>query len=876
MSINKKSYSRLLLKALCTTGLSSICLASNAYAQPAEPSAQLDEIIVTATKRSKNLQDAAISVQAITQRTLDEQRITSFDDYIELLSNVTFTGRGPGQNTITIRGAGIQSLDISVAESQGTGPNVALYLDEQPVTAGGRNLDVYLADIERVEVLPGPQGTLYGASSQAGTVRFITNKPRFNEFSGRLEASHAFTNGGNESTALVGTVNVPVIEDRLALRVTVFNDSKGGYIDNVAGTFTPSSANNPSLPPDGGVFFAAGTVFANGTVLATDTTFPVVYEETNNSDLVEDNFNDARYAGFRAGINFAINDDWSLLVQHHRQTLDVDGVFDYDPEVGELQVTRFAPDTLEDQFGTTSWTLNGRLAGLDIVYTGSYLNRNVEQTISYAQYSDAGRFIPGYLCDYNTPGYTGAGGTTAYQFDPTLSGDPGIVECRASNSFIRTTNENERLVNEFRVSGNPTDWSSFLLGVYHEDNEIRHVGDFFYGNAQSAPIDPGQLNGGTGPLTANNPNIRDPRVQFTNDITRPEEQFAIFGEYAFDIGDKFNVALGGRYYWLDVGFQGFSAFAFGNDPVPNLAGLPGITTNPNVTGGRDFEVTIPALGADNPNQTNDFIPRITLTYEPNNDILLFATYSEGFRPSGFNRATASGFGAATGNGTTIFPDFFIPLVFESDTIANYEFGWKTQWMDNRLRINGSIYFTQWNNIQLGAFDPQNISLFGFIDNAGDAEIRGIETDFAFAVTENFLWTGNVSYIDAELVANNPALNFLLVPVGSDLPLTPKLQFSTTGRYEKDAYGGLVHSQLTLKYAGDSFSSLEASEREVQAAYALLDGSVGYSSHDGWQLELFVDNITNAVPELNIQTLDNQRRITTARPRTIGIRVAKSF
>ncbi|MBL4854284.1 MAG: TonB-dependent receptor [Robiginitomaculum sp.] len=868
MSIKKKTCRSLLLKALCTTALSSIFVASNAHAQ-------LDEIIVTATKRTENLQDAAIAVQAISQQTLSEQRITSFDDYIELLSNVTFSGRGPGQNTFNIRGAGIQTLDISVAESQGTGPNVALYLDEQPVTAGGRNLDIYLADIERVEVLPGPQGTLYGASSQAGTIRFITNKPKFNEFSGRLDASYAFTDGGNDSTALVGTVNIPIIEDRLAVRFTAFNDRKGGYIDNVLGTFTPSSANNPSLPSDAGVFFAAGTTLADGTVLAADTTFPVVYEETSNSELVQDNFNEARYSGFRFGVNLAINDDWSLLVQHHRQTLDVDGVFDYDPEVGELQVSRFAPDTLEDKFGTTSWTLTGRLAGLDAVYTGSYLNRDVEQTISYAQYSDAGRFIPGYICEYNTPGYTGAAG--GYGFDPTLSGDPAVIECRGSNNFIRTTNENERLVNEFRVSGNLTDWSSFLLGVYHEDNEIRHVGDFFYSDARGAPIDPGQLNGGTGPLTANNPNVRDPRVQFTNDITRPEEQFAIFGEVAFDIGDKFNIAFGGRYYWLDVGFQGFSAFVFGNDPAPNLAGLPGVTTNPNVTGGRDFEVTIPALGADNPDQTNDFIPRVTLTYEPNDDILLFATYSEGFRPAGFNRATASGFGAATGNGTTIFPDFFIPLVFESDTITNYEFGWKTQLLNNRLRINGSVYFTEWDDIQIGAFDSQNISLFGFIDNAGDAEIRGIETDFAFALTDNFLWSGNASYIKTELVRANPALGFILVPAGSELPLTPNLQFSTTGRYEKDAYGGLAHAQVTLKYAGDSFSSLETSEREVQGAYALLDGSIGYSSDsDGWQVELFVDNITNAVPDLNIQTFDNQRRITTARPRTIGIRVGKDF
>jgi iron complex outermembrane recepter protein len=870
MSLNKKSYSRKLLRILSTTALTSTLAVTGAHAQ-------LDTIVVTARKKEENLQDAAITVQALGQKTLNEQRITSFDDYIELLSNVSFTGRGPGQNTVTIRGAGIQSLDISVAESQGTGPNVALYLDEQPVTAGGRNLDVYLADIARVEVLPGPQGTLYGASSQAGTVRFITNKPEYNEFGGSLQASYATTKGGADSTALVGTLNIPVIEDRLAVRVTAFNDRKGGYIDNVLGSFTPSSAFNPSLPPDGGVTFAAGTTLADGTVLAADTTFPVVYDAVDNADLVRDDFNEARYTGFRAGVKFAINDDWELLVQHHQQTLETDGVFDFDPEVGELQVSRFAPDFLEDTFGSTAWTLTGRVAGLDIVYTGSYLNRDVEQVISYAQYSNAGGFVPGYICEYNTPGYTGAGGDTGYQFDPTLSGDPGVVECRASEHFIRSTNENERLVNEFRVSGNPTDWSSFLLGVYYEDNEIRHVGDFAYGNAESAAIDPGQLNGGAGPLTANDPTVRDPRVQFTNDITRPEEQFAIFGEIAFDLTDRLNLSLGGRYYWLDVGFQGFSAWAYGNDPVPNLAGIPGVTTNPNVTGGRDYEVNIAALGADNPDKSNDFIPRVTLSYEATDNVLLYATYSEGYRPAGYNRATASGFGAARANdGPGGFPDYFIPLIFRSDTITNYEIGWKAQALEGNLRINGSIYFIEWNDMQIGAFDSQNISLFGFIDNAGDAEVKGFETDFAWALTDNFVWSGNFSYIDTELVSINPALAFILTPVGSELPLTPNVQFSTTGRYEQEAYGGLAHAQVSIKYSGDSFSSLETSEREVQGSYAILDASIGYSHEAGWGAEFFVDNLTNERPDLNIQTYDNQRRITTSRPRTIGVRMSYDF
>ena len=146
----------------------------------------IEEVVVTATKRSASMQDVPIAVQAMTENTLEEQNITSFEDYVKYLPSVNAGGRGPGQNEIYIRGAAVDAINISVAESQGSAPNVALYLDEQPVTAGGRNLDVYITDMERIEVLPGPQGTLYGASSQAGTVRLITNKPVIDEFGASL------------------------------------------------------------------------------------------------------------------------------------------------------------------------------------------------------------------------------------------------------------------------------------------------------------------------------------------------------------------------------------------------------------------------------------------------------------------------------------------------------------------------------------------------------------------------------------------------------------------------------------------------------------------------------------------------------------------
>ena len=163
------------------------------------------------------MQDVAISVQAMTGQSLREQNVTSFEDYGMHLPSVNRGGRGPGQNEIYIRGAAVDAINITVAESQGSAPNVAMYLDEQPITAGGRNLDVYVSDMERIEVLPGPQGTLYGASSQAGTVRLITNKPVVGEFQARLGAEYSQTAKGEDSNKVEAMINIPLIDNKLAL-----------------------------------------------------------------------------------------------------------------------------------------------------------------------------------------------------------------------------------------------------------------------------------------------------------------------------------------------------------------------------------------------------------------------------------------------------------------------------------------------------------------------------------------------------------------------------------------------------------------------------------------------------------------------------------
>ncbi|MFT4714684.1 MAG: iron complex outermembrane receptor protein, partial [Candidatus Azotimanducaceae bacterium] len=188
--------------------------------------AAIEEVVVTATKRSESTQDIAVAVSAVGEETLEQLGITNFEDYLLQLPGVTAGGAGPGQNTIYIRGVASTTPNLTTAGVAGLAPNVALYLDEQPLAQPGRNLDVYAADMNRVEVLSGPQGTLFGASSQAGTVRLITNQPDPTDSYARLKLGTSFTQNGEMNNNVEAMVNFPV-NDRLTLRGVVYVDNQG-------------------------------------------------------------------------------------------------------------------------------------------------------------------------------------------------------------------------------------------------------------------------------------------------------------------------------------------------------------------------------------------------------------------------------------------------------------------------------------------------------------------------------------------------------------------------------------------------------------------------------------------------------------------------
>ena len=861
-------------------------------------SAEMEEIVVTATKRSASMQDVPLAVQAMSSRQLEEQNIQEFSDYIQYLPNVNAGGRGPGQSEIYIRGAAVDAINITVAESQGSAPNVALYLDEQPVTAGGRNLDVYISDMERIEVLPGPQGTLYGASSMAGTIRLITNKPVIDEVQASMNGSWSSTKGGEASNSAELMLNLPVIEGKMAVRVALYNDRQGGYIDNVAGTFQADNTVNPTFP-GASVTFPAGTVFANGDIVgAGGLVVPVSKATASNSNLVEDDFNDASYAGFRAGLKYLINDDWNLLVQHAQQSLETEGVFDYDPTIGDLQVNRFADDSLSDEFNQTAWTLEGRVGALDLVYTGAFLDREVVANIDYTGYTNVGGFISGYQCEYLVGGYyTGLTSNNAYNYDPTIGGDTGVVECGTPANAARIENENTRWTHELRIATNWDGRVNMQGGVFFEDFEILHVGDFNYQAPMEAGFSPIDIrtSGTFDNSEANARGLLTDSTQFRNDNTRTEEQTAIFGEITLDVTDSLSVAVGARYYDLDYGFTGYGAWRYGNRPLFVDDNDPTNDIRPALTGGRDYQTNFAEL---QPLNVTDTIMRFTASWQPeNSDTLIFATWSEGYRPPGFNRAAAQkggqynaadqnirDDGTNCGNEVAInsnasgFPGYCLPYVFDSDSLENMELGWKTTLADGALRFNGSIYKIDWKDIQVSQFDSQNISILTIVDNGGDAEIMGIEGDLVWAVSDQLTLYAAASFNDTELVFVDPAFDIVVADAGSMLPLTPETQLSMRARYEWDAGNDLgAHWQLGYKHAGEALNSIVDTADEpntMQDSYGIVDASIGVENYsDGWGVELFVSNLTDERAQLHINRQDFIERVTTNRPRTVGLRVS---
>jgi len=888
-----------------------------AAAEEAAPASGSDDIVVTALRRNQSVQDVPLTIQAFSGNTLSKLNVATFNEFIKYTPNVTFGNNGPGNGAIFMRGLSAGFAGQQSSASISGFPNVALYLDDQSMQFPARNADVYVADIERIEVLEGPQGTLFGGGAQAGVVRYITNKPKLSKFEGAIEGSFGGTAGGAANGAFQAMVNLPLVEDKLAIRAVVYTDHRGGYMDNKFSTFT-------RRPTDLGSYYLAYQGNKNQLTPAQQSRGG----QYDNSALVEDNFNPVDYAGGRVALAWQVAPDWDLLVSQAYQSLNTKGTFaaqtysfDYAPLTG-LSSTLFSPQFSKDEYYNTAWTLNGKIGDFKAVYTGAYLKRNISQQGDYTNYARATYGIF-YQCTGGANYYFNAG-AAPYCYEP--------------NSYWLDKVKNTHETHEVRISTPDTGRIRAIVGGFYESFNI--VDDMNWSYKTIPGCDQGltaaQIKAaGTVclGLVAPNPNAtlsvtgpRGPGVAFGQNITRGFRQYAGFASVDFDILPNLTITGGTRYYHYDNYETGsvYSSFSAACYQAPVC------TTGSNLD----------ALGLKS--TYSGFRSKGTITWKPMDGTLVYATFSQGFRPGAFNRGPsarvqdpklpfigADGKGSVTNVGKGKNFQLLVPAAYRPDNLTNWEIGLKTDLFDRRVTLNLSGYIMQWKDTQVGFFNPAaGFGNTAFGTNGPTYDIKGVEFQIVARPIDGLTIQSSGSYNDSRqanapcFIANNPtASGFgncitdtfagsydangkpLTRPVASPFgnvggitPFSPKFQGNIRARYEWEGAAGMGYFiGAGVNYTGAMFnqpatypSGSVAGNGSVlgpngiivpattvlryrMPGYAIADFQIGFT-RENWTVALFGDNIFNSRASTFTNSAQYIKTSTIVRPLTYGIKI----
>ena len=849
----------------------------------------IQEVVVTAQRRTENVQDVPIAIQALTGETLQQLNVTTFDDLIRHLPNVSGASQGPGQVEIFMRGLSAGSVPTQSGGSINGFPNVAIYLDDQSGQLPGRNLDVYAADLERVEVLEGPQGTLFGAGAQAGVIRYITNKPRVNATQAEVTAGYGVTAGGDPNSNITAVLNLPVMADTLAVRAVIYDDRRGGYINNVPGTFTRKAT-------DGGIHYAnyPNGCGGGGPPCQVPPGSPVL----TNANLIGNAINPVTYQGIRVSALWKINDDWNALIAQSYQTMDAEGVFytmPYGSDGAPLppqSVNLFNPTFNKDRFENTAWTLNGRIGALKAVYTGSYLVRNVETVQDYTNYA-RGLYADYYQCHGPNP----AQGLVSACYSPSATWNETLRNVHQSHEIRLSTPDEWRLRDIFGAF-----WEN--LRIYDQLNWLYKTLPPCDVTAAGAPSTSVGCLTDIGPVPGsqvNNPApIRGDNVAFFNDVKRGYRQWALFTSLDFDIVPKVLTLTGGtRYYHFDNNEEGAESGSFS---CYEAGAPPCLTSGATVDIGKEK----PALRT----TYTGFKSRGNLTWHIAPDVLAYYTWSQGFRPGAFNRSTACYIPNASG-----VAQYCNPLAYQSDDLRNNELGWKTEFFDRRLQWNGAIYQENWGNAQVTFFQPGLLGNIGFNANGPDYRIRGVEQSFIAVLTEGLTAEGGAAWNSSEqtnspyLIANNPALpageigkpiltgvNHAGVlgpignpygPIGAPSAFSPPFQFNLRLRYQwvvnsynLFAQAGVTHTAHSFTQSGSNPSLVGNTIttnylRFENPPITQYDASVGVGK-DAWTARVYAQNLTNVVKSTYTSTAQFSLQENVTRPRVLGLEIGYKF
>ena len=837
----KFSTSRRMLATL----LASVALVpGSALAQSAETPAAEDaastaddgDIIVTAQKREQTLQSVPLSIQALSSKKLEQLNITNFNDFTALLPSVSFQSSQPGVTTVYVRGV----ASGGDGNHSGSLPSVGFYLDEQPITTIGGTPDIHVYDIARIESLAGPQGTLYGASSEAGTIRIITNKPDHTGLYGRVDGEVNTVNKGGIGGKIEGMINAP-LTDAIALRVIGFYQRDAGYIDNVPGT-------RSFLPQPGGI-------------------------TVNNAAFVEKDYNQTDIYGGRAALKIDLDDNWTVSPTFLYQEQRNNGTYGTDPRLGDLQVQHFYPELRRDKFYQAALTIQGKLGNWDLTYAGAYFDRRTFSSADYTDYAEA----------YDSL-YSSVGGIAGYFYFQNAAG-----QNIDSRQLIIGTDHFTKMSHEFRVAS-------------PQDERFRVVAGAFYQRQTNAIHQDYQVPGLAPNLSVNGlPGTLWLTEQFRVDRDYAmfgEASYDITPRLTLTAGGR-----GYIYDNSLIGFFGFGRDFNGppfNAAGSSRTGVAGCYTSTGAIvrdnpGGTILPAAVPGGPCTNLGRfvNGDVRPRNTqgqgvtyrfnLSWKPTDDLLFYGTVSRGFRPGGINRRA------------TVDP-------YAADFLTNYEIGWKTTLLDGVLRFNGAIYQQDWKAFQFSFLGQNSFTEIhnGPDARIRGVEVDATVTVPRLSMTASASYTDaktrrNLCSIDDPTFActDTGNGNFVSAPAGTRLPITPVFKMSASGRYTFPVGSHKFYGQTLVTYQSDAASDIRtqvvetgtgnfvnpAARQGRLAAFASANFAFGTTFGD-YSFELFVNNAFDARGQLSrfqqCGSCYQRPYVVVTTPRTFGVRLGGKF
>lgn len=830
---------RILCLLAATTVLTPLALAGPAFAETAADAegaageSVLGEIIVTATRRSESVQKVPISMQALSTEKMQQRQVKGLSDLVSLLPSVSFAGLGPGRQTTYFRG---------IVPAGGNYASVGYYLDDIPITGTGVP-DIHVYDLERVEALSGPQGTLYGAGSLAGTIRFITNKPKLGVTEWGYDVEGNKYGPGSVGGQIESYVNAPVSEN-IAVRAMGYYRRDGGYVDN-----TP---NNGKLN-DG-----------RSAVLTLGDNNPATSFTLDNSAIAKDDYNTIREYGARLEALWEVAPGWNVTPQVTAQHQVSKGYFGFDPRVGDLEVHDYDQTRNDDKWYQAALSVHGHIGDWELVSATGYHQRKTKLLNDYTYYTVTydgfGAGYENYLQFFDKSGCTGAGATLK------------CTKFLNPTQYFHGLTHRDKFTQEFRVS-TPKSWPfDVTAGVFYQwqkqENNTYYairgldqiVGYTQAGGGDSNPAGLGipVANGGT--MVLGSPAVKDDGFYIveTNQIYHDK---AIFAEGHYNILPTLKLTAGIRYFKTDYNVRGFSGvMASARNTVTSLS-------VPTGTFGCPLPLPAERLQCLNSNfAAADQIGRykedgethkIALDWQITPTKMVYANYSTGFRPGGFNRPLRiRNVGVAT-----------VPP-FKSETLTNYEMGVKTLWGDI-FRFNASVYYEEWDNIQYSVV-VSGAQGAGITGNAGKARVYGVEYDadlkldkvtistsgayndaalngnfcnFAFNPTTKSIGQLSACTLGAIVPGSSPPTPQVAAADGTRLPRQPKFKGTTSVRYDTEVGAYTAYVQGAALYQTGATQDLNVFDNALlgnTSGFVSFDFSGGVKK-DNWTLDLFIQN-----------------------------------